>query len=232
MTAPGNPATPSPGAIAPRSLAATRSDRPRPISAADHEAFEALVKEALPAVRSMAAAWRTGLTALITLVTTGIVVTGRTSATTLTVPWRAAVTLTIGGGLALAIAALWHSLAAEAGARTQMLTLDAIRAQHASVQAYQAGQAAAAGRRLHTARTMAVGALSLLLTGVLLTWWAPAAPATPSAMLKVTGPGGTTCGMLQSADRGTLRLAVAGVHEPVAIPLTAVTNLATTATCP
>jgi hypothetical protein len=58
------------------------------------------VKDSLSAVRSMAAAWRTGLTALITLVTTGIILTGRTATTNLAVPWRIAVTLAIGTGLA------------------------------------------------------------------------------------------------------------------------------------
>jgi hypothetical protein len=228
MTDPDTSPAPAPGRAATRPPAS----QPRPVSTADREAFDALVKESLPAVRSMAAAWRTGLTAVITLVTTGIVLTGRTATTTMTIPWRVAVTLAIGGGLALAIAGLWHTLAAEAGARTRLLTLDDIRARYASVQAYQAGQAAAAGRRLQAARTLAAAALGLLLTGVLLTWWAPPAPATPPAYLKVTRPGGTTCGILQSADGGTLRLAVTGMHEPVALPLTAVTNLAVTAACP
>src|ERR1700733_12850339 len=103
-------------------MTATSAARPRPISAADREAFDALAKEALPAVRSMAAAWRTGLTALITLVTTGIILKGRTDTTNLTVPWRIAVTLAIGAGLALAIMGLWHALAAEVGARTRLHT--------------------------------------------------------------------------------------------------------------
>lgn len=180
----------------------------------------------------MVAAWRTGLTALITLVTTGIIITGRTATTTLAVPWRIAVTLAIGAGLALAIVGLWHTLAAEVGARTRLRTLDDIRADYASVQAYQVGQAAAAGRRLQAARTLVALALGLLLTGVLLTWWAPTAPATPPAYLKVTRPGGIVCGILNSADGGTLRLTVAGVHEAVAIPLATITNLAVTPTCP
>ena len=180
----------------------------------------------------MAAAWRTGLTALITLVTTGIILKGRTDTTALTLPWRIAVTLGIGAGLALAIVGLWHTLAAEVGARTRLHTLDDIHARYASVQAYQAGQAAAAGRRLQTARTLVAAALGLLLTGVLLTWWAPAAPAKPPAYMNVTRPGGTVCGILKSADGGTLRLTVAGAHEPVAIPLTTVMNLAVTPTCP
>ena len=235
MAAPDNSPTPAPAApdTATTQLAATTStSRPRPVSVADREAFDALVKESLPAVRSMVAAWRTGLTALITLVTTGIILTGRTATTTLTLPWRIAVTLAIGAGLALAIVGLWHILAAEVGARTRLHTLDDIRSGYASVQAYQVGQAAAAGRRLQTARTLVAAALGLLLTGVLLTWWAPAAPTEPPAYLKIARPGGTVCGILKSADGGTLRLTVAGAHEPVAIPLTTVTNLAVTSTCP
>jgi hypothetical protein len=180
----------------------------------------------------MAAAWRTGLTALITLVTTGIILTGRTATTTLSVPWRIAVTVAIGVGLALAVVGLWHALAAEVGDRTRLHTLDSILDGYASVQAYQVGQAAAAGRRLQTARTLVAAALGLLLTGVLLTWWAPAAPTKPPAYLNVTRPGGTVCGALESADGGVVRLTVAGAHEPVAIPLTTVTNLAITPTCP
>lgn len=206
--------------------------RPRPVSAADREAFDALGKQALPAVRAMVTAWRTGLTGLITLVTTGIILTGRTATTMLTPPWRAAITLTIGVGLALAIVGLWHTLAAEVGTRTRLYTLDDIRAHYASVQAYQVGQAAAAGRRLQTARILVAAALTLLLTGVLLTWWAPAAPTDPPAYLKVTRPDGTVCGTLTSADGGTVRVTVAGAHDPVAIPLASITNLAITAACP
>jgi hypothetical protein len=179
----------------------------------------------------MAAAWRTGLTALITLVTTGVILTGRTATATMAVPWRAAVTVAIGGGMALAMTGLWHALAAEAGARTRLVTLDDIRARYASVQAYQAGQAAAAGRRLQAARTLASAGLGLLLTGALLTWWAPAAPATPPAYLKVTSQGGTSCGILQSADGGALRLAITGTHIPVVLPLITIRNLSIAASC-
>jgi hypothetical protein len=81
---------------------------------------------------------------------------------------------------------LWHSLAAEVGARIRLHSLDDIRARHASVQAYQVGQAAAAGRRLQTARTLVATALALLLIGVFLTWWAPS----PAARSRSRLPGG------------------------------------------
>lgn len=215
-----------------REAYAAATARHRPISPADQAAFAALVEESLAAARSMAAAWRTGLTALITLVTTGVILTGRTAATTLSVSWRVAVTVAIGGGLALAVAGLWNALAAEAGARIRMHTLDDIRGRYASVQAYQVGRAAAIGRRLNTARTLVAFALGLLLTGVLLTWWAPAAPASPPSYLEVTLRSGTVCGTLKSADGGTLRLSINGAYEPAVIPLTAVRNLAVTPACP
>lgn len=236
MAAPGDPSVPSAPPAAPPpsppSPAPVPAGRPRPVSRADQEAFDALVNDSVSSVRSMASAWRTGLTALITLVTTGIIITGRTATTALTVPWRIAVTAAIGGGLALALAGLWLALAAEVGARIRLQTLDDIRARYASVQAYLVGQAAGAGQRLQTARTMVGIALGLLVTGVLLTWWAPAAPVSPPAHLEVTIRGSTFCGTLQSADGGVLRLSVAGVHGPKAIPLTTVTNMAIVANCP
>lgn len=207
--------------------------RPRPIAVEDQEAFDALIRDSLPSARSMVAAWRTGLTGLTGLITTGVILTGRTATTDLTTTWRVAVTLAIGGGLALAIVGLWHALAAEVGARTRLQSLDDIRARYASVQAYQVGLAAAAGRRLQTARTLVAAALGLLLTGILLTWWAPAAPTDPPAYLKVTRSGGSiVCGVLASADGGTVRVTVAGAHDPTPISLATITNLAVTATCP
>jgi hypothetical protein len=205
---------------------------PRPISTADQDAFRALIDDAVPAVQKMAAAWRTGLVGLITVLTTGIVLTGRTTTTDLTTGWRAAVTATIGGGLALAIVGLWHALAAEAGSKTRLQSLDQIRTQYASVQAYQVGLAATAANRLQDARRLVATALALLLTGVLLTWWAPAAPANPPAYLKVTHGGTSTCGTLISADHGKIRLTVTGAHDPLAIPMNSVTSMTMTAACP
>jgi tetratricopeptide (TPR) repeat protein len=224
----GAPGDPAESAAAEAGAPAGPPGRPRPVSDADREAFDALVRDSATAVRSMAAAWRTGLTALVTLVTTGVILKGRTDTTDLPFRWRIAVTLAIGAGLALAALGLWQALAAEAGARTRLHTLDDIRARHASVQAYQAGQAAAAGRRLQAARNLVAVALGLLLAGVLLTWWAPAA----SSYLRVGRPGITNCGTVYSIRDGTLRLTVAGMNQPVTIPLATVTSLTIAASCP
>jgi hypothetical protein len=208
------------------------SGPPEPVSADEQAAFAALVQGSLPAVRSAVRSWRTGLTGLITLITTGVILTGRTATTDLSAGWRAAITVTIGGGLALAVTGLWHTLAAEAGNHTGLHTLRDIHARHASVAAYQVALANSAGRRLRAARSAVTIALGLLLTGILLTWWAPVTPPGPPAYLQVTGVGGTLCGTPRSGDGGVLRLLIPGAHDPVAVPLASITNLALVATCP
>jgi hypothetical protein len=111
-------------------------------------------------------------------------------------------------------------------------SLEQIRTQHASVQAYQVGLAATAAARLQYARRLVAIALALLLTGVLLTWWAPPAPADPPAYLNITRTNGSACGVLTSADNGNIRLTVPGAHDPLVISMTTVTSMTMTATCP
>src|ERR1700761_1519231 len=106
---PGNGPVP-PAAVAAPTPSPALAPPPRPVSAADREAFEGLGKDSVSSVRSMASSWRTGLTALITLVTTGIIITGRNSTTNMPVHWRIGVTAAIGGGLLLALAGLWIAL--------------------------------------------------------------------------------------------------------------------------
>ncbi|MDQ3152790.1 MAG: plasmid pRiA4b ORF-3 family protein [Actinomycetota bacterium] len=74
----------------------------------------------LPAVRASAEAWRSGLTAFLTLVTTEVIIKGRDTTAGLPTSWRVLVTVLIGGGLALAVAGLWRVLAAQAGTRYRL----------------------------------------------------------------------------------------------------------------
>lgn len=101
----------------------------------------------------------------------------------------------------------------------------------ASVAVYQVALANTADQRLQVARNTVAVALALLLTGILLTWWAPAAPVSPPAYLQVTQAHDTRCGALQSADGGQLRLLMPGAHHSTVIPLTTITNLAVVTGC-
>lgn len=183
-------------------------------------------------VRGSAQAWRTGLTAFITLVTTGVVIKGRDMTAGLSSGWRALVTVTIGGGLLLAVVGLWQALAAEAGTDPKKQTLQDIRAAHGTLTAYEVHLAASAARRLQRGRRAVAGAVILLLAGIAATWWAPADPVSPPAFITVVHGHAVTCGTLQSAGTGELRLTVHGSLSPLTIPFSEIASLALTTACP
>jgi heme A synthase len=154
---------------------------PTPADLAERDQFQKLVAESLPAVRASAETWRNGLAAFITLVTTAVVIKGRSTAAEVPTGWRIAITILIALGIALAVTGLWQALAAQAGTRPEALTLADIHHRYGSVQAYQIAIALQAGRRLTLARYAVAAALTALLTGIALTWWAPTTPTTPPA---------------------------------------------------
>jgi hypothetical protein len=138
----------------------------------------------------------------------------------------------IGGGLLLAVLGLWQALAAEAGTDPKKQTLQDIRAVHGTLATYEVYLAAKAARRLQWGRRAVAGAIALLLTGIAATWWAPATAPSPPAYITVTHGHALTCGTLQPAGAGQLRLTVPGSLSLVTIPFSQITNLALTTACP
>jgi hypothetical protein len=208
----------------------SRRGREPTASSAEREAFTALVEASLPAVRASAQAWRTGLITLITLITTGIVIKGPATTAGLSTGRRVVVTITIGGGLFIAVLGLWQVLAAEAGSRTQLQTLADIHARYTTVLAYQVALANKTGRRLRWARYAVGIAITLLLSGIILTWWAPTA-APPPGYLKVTHENRTTCGTPATTGMDQLLLTSPNTHDSTWIPFTAITGITLTSTC-
>ena len=198
----------------------------------EQDRYAKLIAGSADTVRASAQAWRTGLTAFITLVTTGVVIKGRDSTADLTVGWRILVTVLVGGGLLLAVLGLWQALAAEAGTRPRKQTLQDIRADHRTLTAYQVHLADTAAGQLRWGIRAAAAAITLLIAGIVVTWVAPAAATSPSAYLIVIHGNAITCGTLQSAAGGELRLADASANGTVIIPFSQVTSLALTTTCP
>jgi len=90
-------------------------------------------------VRASAEKWRTGLAALVALVTGGLLIKGPESAAELTTTWRLLLTVLAGGGIALAIYGLWRALKAAAGV-PQLIQLDEIVAGHGSVLGYDSAR--------------------------------------------------------------------------------------------
>ncbi|GHJ36352.1 hypothetical protein [Streptomyces sp. TS71-3] len=204
---------------------------PTPADLAERDRFAALAEASLPTVRANAEAWRNGLAAFVTLVTTGAVIKGRDTTAHLTLGWRTAVTLLIGGGIALSLAGLWQALGAQAGTREGTVTLADIHRRHASVAAYQIALADTAAARLRRARTIVAAALVCLLMGIVATWWAPEAAPAPPAYVTVTHDGRSTCGRLESADGASVRIHRAGEAEALVVPTKKVTDLRVVSRC-
>jgi hypothetical protein len=200
-------------------------------SLAEQAAFEELSRQSLSAVRQSAEAWRNGSAGLLALVTTGVVVSGRDLAAGLAAPWRAAVSILIVVGIALTLVGLWQALGAQAGTRARRMSLTQIRRIHGSLDGYRLWLADEAANRLRIARLAIASALVLLLAGVVLSWWAPAAPTSPPAYFRVQTSDGVICGELESADGGTIRLLVKGEHATNTIPMSRVTNLGVVRQC-
>lgn len=199
----------------------------------ERDRYAQLAAASMETVRASAQTWRTGLTAFITLVTTGVVIKGRDTTAGMAGSWRALVTVLVGGGLLLAVVGLWQALAAEAGTDPKKQTLQDIRTGYGTLDAYQVHLADQAARRLQWGQRAVVAAVVFLLAGIAVTWWAPAAaaPSHPTYVRVVRGQS-VTCGALQSAGAGQLRLTVRGSHNPVVIPLSSITSISVTIDCP
>ncbi len=198
---------------------------------AERDRFAELTTGSLASVRGSAQAWRNGLAASLTLIITGFVVAGRSVTRDLSTGWRLGVTLCFGAGLALALAGLWLTLAAEAGTDTRKRTLASIRAEHGTLAAYEVSLAARAATRLRRGRQAVALALCSLLAGVVVTWWAPAAAPSPAAYLEVTAVGHIWCGELLSGNGSSIRLYISGQHSDIVIPLDQMSNLQIRASC-
>ncbi|HEY8044963.1 MAG TPA: hypothetical protein VIF35_11905 [Streptosporangiaceae bacterium] len=199
---------------------------------AERDRYATVTAGSLDAVRASAAAWRNGLAAFLTLVTTGVIIKGRDTAGGLAPGWRAVITILIGGGLALAIVGLWQALGAEAGTNVKPEDLDDIRRENKTLDVYLLGLARGAARKLQWGRYTVAAALICLLAGIIVTWWAPAQPAAPPAYLRVARGSVITCGTPRGTSHGVVRLSPPGGQPPVTIPLAQITGITVTASCP
>jgi Zn-dependent protease len=168
------------------------STTPSEGSLAERDAFAALARQSLPEVRASTEAWRNGLTAFLTLVTTGVIIKGRDTTTGVPTAWRVAITVLIGG--------VWQVLAAQAGTRYRLSTRQDIRRTYGAVEAYEVAVADEAADKLGAGRRLVVAALISLLAGVGVSWWAPAAPTEPRPYLRIADNNAIVCGVLRSAD--------------------------------
>jgi len=205
--------------------------RPRPAPPTQGEveqrdAFGALARTSLERVQASAERWRTGLAALVALVTAGLFAKGPGAAAELPARWRLGLTAGGGVGLALAVIGLWLALAAGAGLPRRR-SLGEIAASNASVLHAEVVEARRAARHLAAARLLLL--VSLAVLGGTGAAWTLAPVATP--MVEVEIDGDSLCGELLSADDQEVRLQRDGVSDPDVVAFADVQNIRVGADC-
>lgn len=211
------------------------TDRERPpkgptrSTVADERDFSTLVNTSLAATRKSAEAWRTGASALITLVTAGLFIKGPSDAAKLSNGGRTVVTIFLGFGLACALFGLWQILKAAAGTPS-LQTFPQLIETYGSVKAAEVGAANGAAKQLKRGRVGIAVSLALFLFGIMSWWWVAPVPETQFRII-VTVDDVRICGELQSADEQTIVVKVAGHKNPREISFADVDNLAIVGTC-
>jgi hypothetical protein len=195
---------------------------------ANQVAFDKLVASQLTDVQASAAKWQAGLAAFVTLVGAGLILKGPEKASDLSHDWRIVLTIFAGGGLVLAVWALWAALRASAGT-PGATSLQEIQSKYGSVDALRAQAAVGAAEDLRLARNLMVVALLLIGSGVFLSWYATGESKTPSISVKTGNE--VVCGTVKSADEQQLVVKVDGESKERTIAFGDVKNLTPVASC-
>jgi hypothetical protein len=200
---------------------------PTPDPAADSDDWAALVDSQLKTVRQSAGNWRTGLAALLALIT-GILAIREPGTMGGLAPWAAD---TVGGillaSLALAAVGAWFALSAAYGSPA-VIDHDAFR-KAGGLTGVRFGLARAAVHQLRWARWATVAALALMAAAVAVTWYAPRAPSALIEVERVADP--AVCGTLIASRSGHLDIRPEG-GAAVRVPARSLVSLRLVNDCP
>jgi hypothetical protein len=181
-------------------------------------------REELARVRASADQWRAGLAGLLGLLTTVLVVKGRSTIESIERPYQVAVALLL--GLALVCAAAASTLAMFAAHGLPRLRQTEEDAGAVLVSDRRLAQGAA--RALWIAITGTLLTLTLLSASVAITWFAPLSESEPNVTV-VLQDGTRACGQLVTADAS--RVILRSSSGPVTVVTARLGSLAVTPSC-
>jgi hypothetical protein len=195
----------------------------------EQAAFDAIAAKSQQDTLASAERWRTGLAALTSVITAGLLIKGPTNATELDPGWRAGLTTLFAFGIGTSVIGLWLALRASAGVPTT-LTFDELRRRYGTVRLYQLDIAQRAQRDLRRAKVAAIAALLVLGAAVLAWWWAPVnKPEPPVATVRHGAQ--QSCGVIVNSDASGLRLAQSSSPARVTIPWQTITAIQPGTSC-
>lgn len=208
---------------------------PSTIDAENLRGWDAYVDESIAQAASNAEKWRAGLAGFVSLLFTVLVFSGPSNFHLMASPWGLVALLCFVAGVVALVAALWIALAASAPAM-RLRRRDQIVPSGQSIRAHRIAVAIRTERNLVYARTVMVGALALVLAGLVVWGTAPLAEEVKTAPvlfeLTLTSGGDPVCGELLSSSSGVIVLKVGDSSSPVQVELTEIVALSVPEECP
>lgn len=202
----------------------------RPPTAADLEeeaAWTTLVTDQLTTVRKSAENWRTGLAAIVSVITASWVIKGPADVQSLERPASYGVGILLALGLASAIFGAWMCITAANG-KPSLVTRDEIHTL-GGISGFSLSRAKAAARQLRLAQGATVLALVLLASSIGLTWYGPRATSVSLDVERRNLP--SVCGTLVAFRDGYVDLKPPGALT-MRIRLDDIIGLRGVSTCP
>jgi hypothetical protein len=196
----------------------------------DQARWDQLSSQSLTTTQAAADKWRTGLAAFVTLATGGLLLKGPEAASDVTTGWRIALTILALGGLLAAITGLWLALQATAGTPAK-LNLTEVLARYGGVRQFEVATALAASGQLRLARRVIAGSLLLFVAAIGTWWWAPPKAVQPPALISITTPTGTVCGILIKADDSTFAVQQPNTSGQTPVSFNTAINVKIVASC-
>jgi hypothetical protein len=178
----------------------------------------------LDIARKQADTWRTSLAALTTLLTGVLVVKGRGDATALTLPFQVVVAVLLGLALVLLLwATIWLSRALAGPPGEEILLTGE------GLEQWTQGEVRKVSKALYWVPHLAVASVVMVATAVAFAWFAPARDASPTPLVRVTGPSEHACGELVGVSDSQLVIRTASATTM--IPLSAIDTITPVMVC-
>lgn len=189
--------------------------------------WKLLIKTSTQEVSESATKWREGLLALMTTISSGLLVIRSAELENLQgilfwivlIAWS---TASVAG-----MVGVWYSLSASAGTPTE-IDYSTFARDYGSVERFRIEQSLHTARTLRTARLAAILSLTLTLIGAFSLHLSHNA-AEPRLLIETTT--GSFCGSVESADHGEIHLLIDGERDARVFPLSDVSNLSVHSSC-
>ena len=180
----------------------------------------------LDEVTASATTWKEGLASVASSIAAGLLLIKVPDATSVEATWRVGVVVVALLATISGLVSLWWALTATAGTPSH-ITREEFENRYRTVDEFRRRRGSDVVARLRVARVAVILSVIATVVGAGLLWFAPdAAP-----RLRVQSAEGTYCGLVDSADRGEIHLAVDGERDARVVKLEDVQNMWVVTSC-